>query len=372
MDENIVVRPYEPGDKDQIVQLLNLVFQGWPHFNIKGTSLDHWTWKFEQNPTRKYNVIVGEVDKKIIACDHGFYTTAMVGGKAALCRQGVDSAVHPDYRGRGIYHNMDRQKDEKDSINKVKLVYSVTTNPILVNRESKKDQVRPHYITDLSRLIRISDVDVFVNNLKSKSSFNKISLKYMIKAAKTLNSAHILSHNAKKINSASVKIKTVEKFDESVNLLWEKIKDDYCFMVERTAEYLNWRYLDPRGGNYIVKQAEENEAVIGFIVFGINSFDIQNPRGYIIDLCTLADRPDCAQLLISDALNFFNESKINTVECWVSKGHYYGSLFEKFGFVDEKSDVQLSFNTDKIEALKPLMDSKPGQILFQLGDADWI
>jgi len=50
MKKNFIVRPYCSGDEEKLVQLLQLVFNGWPRFDINCTSLDHWKWKYENNP----------------------------------------------------------------------------------------------------------------------------------------------------------------------------------------------------------------------------------------------------------------------------------------------------------------------------------
>jgi len=175
--------------------------------------------------------------------------------------------------------------------------------------------------------------------------------------------------------STTYKISDVEKFDERMNIFWGKVKEDYNFIAERTAEYVNWRYRDPRGGVYVVKQAEENGEIIGYIVLRVASHtrDSDETSGYIVDLCTLRNRLDCAASLVAEASDFFDNKGVNEVEYWINKGHPYEALFNHFDFLNERNDVNVPLSPPKrFPELEDVENSKPHEILFQLGDTDWI
>ena len=38
-------RPYELSDGEKIVELLDIVFNGWPKHDLRCTPLEHWEWK---------------------------------------------------------------------------------------------------------------------------------------------------------------------------------------------------------------------------------------------------------------------------------------------------------------------------------------
>ncbi len=60
-------------------------------------------------------------------------------------------------------------------------------------------------------------------------------------------------------------------------------------------EYLNWRYSDRRGGDYILKEAIEGERALGYVVLRVNGYQEKYPVGYIVDLLALPGRyPDYA------------------------------------------------------------------------------
>ena len=44
--------------------------------------------------------------------------------------------------------------------------------------------------------------------------------------------------------SHSSAIKQIKGFDHRVNLLWDRVKDDYVVVVPRTEKFLNWRFTE--------------------------------------------------------------------------------------------------------------------------------
>jgi hypothetical protein len=58
-----------------------------------------------------------------------------------------------------------------------------------------------------------------------------------------------------------------------VDDLWRQVSNRHDFIVERRRDYLNWRYLDPSAGQYVIKQAESDEGrLLGFCVLRINRY----------------------------------------------------------------------------------------------------
>jgi ribosomal protein S18 acetylase RimI-like enzyme len=90
----IDVRPYKPSDEDQIVNLLNLCFGEW------GT-LQKWQFLYPQYPTfDEDNVFVMENEN-----DGGLHLRDLViQRKLKICTASLsDAAIHPRYRGKGLY-----------------------------------------------------------------------------------------------------------------------------------------------------------------------------------------------------------------------------------------------------------------------------
>ena len=82
MKKEYEVRLYRPGDEEEIVELLQLVFDEWPDLDLKCSPLEHWRWKFEDNPLKMNSIAVGESNNRIIGFLHGIYRRIKIGKKA--------------------------------------------------------------------------------------------------------------------------------------------------------------------------------------------------------------------------------------------------------------------------------------------------
>jgi hypothetical protein len=145
----------------------------------------------------------------------------------------------------------------------------------------------------------------------------------------------------------------------------------YHFIIEKNREYLNWRYCDPRSnikGRYLIKQIEQDDEILGFIVLEIRNKDDYS-EGYVVDLLALPDRMDVARRLLEVSCLFFRDSGINVVHYRVVKNHPYQGLFSEQGFIDVPSKLHLSYKMFyHKEKMQIIENSKPIQIHFNYGD----
>lgn len=329
------VEKYQPGDEENIVELLQLVFNGWPHFDLPCTPLEHWKWKFVDNPLSRLMIVkaVRKSDNKIIGCYHGVDLNVKIGDEILNFNNGGDVAVHQDFRRMGMYKKMNEYITELRWNAGIKIIFWSTGNPIL----AKVKPGRIKFPKVVSHFYRIRNVDLHFKMVPIDNAWIK-KIGYLI-----LNSINNVSNFAKSHLSSKkkVKIKRVSHFDASVNIFWDTIVGDYSFIVERTQDYLNWRYCDIRGGNYHVSIAEEEGSLIGYCVSRINRYNEDYPKGYIVDLLTHPNRYDVSEALIQDAVDFFDGSNVNIIDCLAIRSSQLGNSLKKCGFVDSRSRLFL-------------------------------
>jgi hypothetical protein len=368
MDSGASIRRYRGGDEENIVELLRIAFNGWPQFDLECTPLDHWKWKFRSQEEKAWTTIA-ESNNKIVGCNHKFYLKAKIGDQIIQASQAVDSAVHPDYRGSGVYSRMRTYQTEKDreTPQPEHMMYWASNNPIIVKKEDKMGCNNfPH---PLIRLVRITDID---SHPFKNGTAKMLFIKCGYNALKMLNKLQGVPRKTR-AESPRLKIEDVAEFDERYESFWNQIKNHYAFITERSRGYLEWRYCDPRGGKYTVKQAVEDDEIIGYVVLRVNRYIADYPTGYIVDLCTLRDRPDCVDSLIAESLRSFDAMGVNCVNYCTIKGHPHQKHMEKFGFLDTRSNLYISYKPyrDATE-LDEFKNAPPGKILFQYNDIDWI
>jgi hypothetical protein len=159
-----------------------------------------------------------------------------------------------------------------------------------------------------------------------------------------------------------------------INHFWREIKDHYTFIVERTFDYLNWRYFDPRSGEYVVRQAEGNGQVLGYSVIRFNRYRRDYSIGCIADVIALPGRFDVVDRLVADAISQFEVEKLNMVRCQVIKGHPYEKILGRLGFVDSRVKSYFSYQMyqDIDDEVNKLISSGADRKYFAYGDYDAI
>ena len=365
MNSKFDIRPYRKGDEEGIVQLLQLVFNGWPHLDLRCTAMDHWKWKYESDHIRRPYISVAVSDEEIIGCHHSIPFWVKIGDKIRLCTSSFDYAVHPDFRKMGISTKMGTDLSlEWRRKEGVYLDYHITGNPILIRSFSKSKPRFPYKITNL---VWIED---FKKQLQAMPVENpwKVRLGYVtLKLINNLKKSFTVSHNS----GQDVDIIEIDEFDNRIDDFWAETSDFHNFIVVRNRGFLNWRYCDPRGGKFIVKQAVEKEKVLGYVVAYINYYRKNYPIGYIVDLLTLPHRIDVAKILVDKVLSYFVDNGVNIVNYQVVNGHPYQKILNNYGFLNSRIEINMFYNPIVANGeLIELERDKPERTHISWGDHD--
>lgn len=360
------VRPFQPGDEKGIVELLELVFDGWPKFDIPCSPLEYWRWKYQKNPLRMDQIAVGVSDHRIVGCLHSFSLKIKVGNKICLGTQALDLVVHPEFRRKVIFKKMldlaTKMRKESGS----QFHYYLTWNPWLNKHLSKSYREFPYVIT---RLYRIHDIGLQLRKQLVKYAFIYRCGFHLVKLANRCRNALRPCCPP----SYDFQIGKMIHFDERMERFWEEIKVHYQFIVERSQDYLNWRYCDPRCGGYLVKIAQRDAKILGYMVLRIDRHRPDYPIGYIVDLLTLPNQLDVATALVEDAVSYFDSHQINMVLCMIKKNHPCEAILKRNGFITKRERVPLLYKEyAEIEELKRSEASSSSRIHFAYGDLDVI
>lgn len=334
---HITFRPYRNSDEEGIVDLLSNIYNGWPNIDINCSQVEHWTWKYIDNPENKNIITIAETDSKIVGCFHTTPLKIKIGNTIHSAAYGADYAVHPEFRGKMVSRTLSTQgfEDEKDA--GISLHYSITGNPILIKVLSRRHNRFPYPIRNL---VKIKDISKQLKKMPVKNPFFVKTGYHVSKLAQRTKNILNLRNPENSFN-----IVEVEKFDANINDFWDKASKDYYFIIERKKEYLNWRYCDHRAGNYSVKLVMEQDQILGYMVTCINQYRADYPVGYLVDVLALPERGDVVDALIIDALNYFNANDVNIVNFQVLEDHPYEKILQKHGFLDSRIKIFVFFNT---------------------------
>jgi GNAT superfamily N-acetyltransferase len=356
-DSDYIVRLYRPGEEEEIVEVLKISFPEWGDAKFP---LDYWKWKYLDCPLGSH-VVVADWDGKIVGVECHLLLKILIDEKISLSSYSDDSAVHPDYRRKGISKNMLQYALD---LSTRAMHFAIQTHEATVKNAKRQGMVL--FPFSISHMLHVRDVD---KHFRMKQTENNLVVRFGFSVLKLLNRIKNLPRQTK--TKSNLKILEISKFDERINKFWEKIRDDYNFIIEKNREYLNWRYCDPRNnlkGRYFVKQAEQDGEILGFIVLETRSKDGYS-EGYIVDLLTCPGRMDVARKLVEETCSFFWESEFNAVHYRVVKDHPYQVIFSEQGFIEIPSKLHMTYKMfyDK-EKMQVIKDSKPSQIHFNYGD----
>jgi GNAT superfamily N-acetyltransferase len=360
--EKVTIRLYEKGDDEGIVELLDLVFDGWPNYDITYSPLEHWRWKYLGFEGTPY-ISVAE-DGGIVGCNLGYRVSFRVSGKSITGYYAADTAVHPDYRGKRISSRIIEYQNNHFAGLGAKFTYWGTSNPIYISYGKRR--ARPLLPFKITNFVRILDIDKQLQAMPVPKPFlNKAGYT----ALKTLNT---IRNSLEKCNRLVPKfeIREIDKFPEEINLLTEAVATNHPFMVERGQEYLNWRYTDPRAGKFTVKTAYNppDGEILGCCVIRVNRIRWDYPVGFIMELMALPSRFDVVDELLKHAVTYFDLQGVNIVNVLASDGHNYRRILNRNGFLDSRVEPYVFINSLVNEAIIPRKTGKPGYFTF--GDLD--
>lgn len=357
------VLPYQPGDEEGIVELLQSVFDGWPHFDLECTPLDHWRWKYERDHINQKVIAIARTrDGRIVGVNHAVPVNIKIGDAMSSCYQATDLAIDPDHRRRKLFPKMSEIKTRLHNEYNTYLNYGTTGNPRAIEASIKAGRLG--FPKKIASLVRINDVGLHFKNVKvDNPELLNIGVR-VLNIVKGIGGPRF---------SDGFQSQVVHKFDDRFSSFWNQIRREYDFIVDRSPDYLNLRYCDPRGGGYHIRSIEEAGEILGYIVLRINRYNQEYPEGYIVDFLTYPDRLDVAESLLSDAISFFQGNNINAIRYRVVTRHYYEGLFKRYGFIDSIQLLRVNLHPIDIgPEWEVFMNAPAYRLHFQYGDSDSI
>ncbi len=368
MSDDIQVRGANTEDVVQVVKLLKLVFNDWPHIHIGGSSEDYWRWKYTRYPNRPLEIVLAESDGEVIGVNHSYPVTIKIGDKILSCNHATDLGIHPDFRRLGIYPRLSEFKTALHKSTGCKLNYGITNIPRVI--ESSKVAGRPPFPHQVKAMMRVHDIDLHIEKKKIE---NPLIVKTGVRTLQTLDNIRRRIRDSTPDLDLNIKIEKIDTFNDSFTYFWDEISEHYDFIVERSPAYLNWRYCDTRGGSFDKYVAFLDEQILGYVVSSVNRYQPDYPEGYIVDILYLPDRSDVARVLLNRVIEDMDKDNINVVHGFAVEDNVIESIFRQFGFLDTRRNPYIMLNPFCVGAeWDKFLSSHPSRVHFEYGDTDWV
>ncbi|MBU2489628.1 MAG: GNAT family N-acetyltransferase [Proteobacteria bacterium] len=216
---DLILRPYQPGDENQILGLRARVFGDADPVRSKMAA---WKWQFADNPAGPGFIHLAEDAGRVKAQYAAIPTRMRVNGREEVFGFSCDTMVHPNYRKQGLFAALARECYARmEAQHGVRVVWGFPNEksmPGFVNRLGwERAGSAPTRLTLPHPALLLSPI---------------------LRHARGAGDTDALAGPA-----GDAVIEPVDRFGEEFDALWEQWAPAEGVVQVRDAAYLNWRYL---------------------------------------------------------------------------------------------------------------------------------
>ncbi len=276
-------RSYQAGDEIAILELFRIVFG-------KEMSSKYWNWRFVNNPfsNELFIELMWDGDKLV-----GHYAVSpvemMINGNTEKTALSMTTMTHPEYGGRGIFSQLAESLYGKLSKSNYRMVWGFPNN-------------NSHY--GFNKNLLWSDIAVQGMMTLSAKSF----LRFM------------------NTDAVGISIRKMEEIESK--LLFQLNSSAKNIKINKTKEYIQWRYFDNPTAIYKMVRSQDSRGIIIYKV--IPSFTDRNQSE--IDIMDVAFDNEISVLASLLASVYNTEESVIQFNLWDSLFSVNQIIFEKIGF----------------------------------------
>jgi len=306
----MIFRAYQEGDMDPILSLFSQCFG-------REMKADYWKWRFLNNPICQRFIYLAW-DNETLA-SHYAVSPVVVSVEDAdyLTSLSMTTMTRPDYRGMKLFPCLANLVYEQMA----KLDYIMVWG--FPNPKSHQVFLRDLHWADL--------YEIPTMQLK-------------------------IAQNAKKY--------TIEiSMDDQIAFEYtDNIYSAGRIHVKKNSEYLKWRYRDNPINKYTnLVIAKENK---------VSSFCVVKKYCNTLDIVDFqAKNEEEGEKLLIEAVSFACQNKLECINCWAPRHHFFHSLCEKMGFINREPITYLGYRQLAENKLKKISNNYSDWYI-QMGDSD--
>ncbi len=230
-----------PNDIDELyLAMREIMIENQTH-NVDSYDKAFWKWQYQDLPGKRSFVYVGKnIDGKILAYYHVPIYIGQVDGKDEQYAMIQDVAVSASLRGQGVFKRLAIYANEDLDKEGINIIYTFPNHKSIhtfekYNAFSHLDSL-PSYILPLD------------NRMMIGSKFSLLGLHKIIGAP--FNFIFKILFPSKKQNGF---IERANNFTDEITKVYHEFTANYAFGINRSKEYLNWRYINkPKQNTHIL------------------------------------------------------------------------------------------------------------------------
>ena len=329
--DRVLVRLATAGDYDAIAEHFVRCFdEGWPPYDISCSVSDHVAWKLTADELCAEQQIIATLDDDpsyVIAMTSWVRRPIWIRGEQRVIIDVGDISVRPEWRMIRINQ---KRRDLRKALGHES--YDLQMSWLPHHPARRKSGLRQPILGN--RVLVLWKPA----SLRSLIQVPRRTLGWK-HAARVISDA--LRHRFRMPHRSRFagQLVDLERFDDRTDAMWEAAKPQFEFALERTQDYLNWRYADPRAGRFEVRAAVEDGTVIGYCVTKPTADSAE-----IVDLLVRPGRLDALEALVADAVARVKRESKRDLHCWLPQRHPYVATVRALWFYDSGRDPSLRYS----------------------------
>jgi len=313
--ERWLLREYREGDEEAIIGL---------HREVFGSEADRrwWEWRYLGGPAGRAIMMLAESNGRIVGQYAVVPVRMKMGHETCLAGLSLDTMVHPDYRGGGMFTRLAEAAYATASERGYRWVYGFP------NGNSHHGFVARLGWTDL-----YDGIPLWVRPLNLGAVIRKRYGSRLVAGAGACAgrvAMGLFLRPRKATGRCSVR--EIRHFDERFDGLWKDVSERYRIAVIRDRAYLEWRYARRPDAAYTIFAAEDGDRLGGYVVLrAMPRFGLK--IGFIMEMVVAGGMVEISRDLIAGSLEFFRRGGMDIVGCLVPPTHPDARLWREMGFL---------------------------------------
>ena len=337
-------RQFQRGDESAIAELARRVYPA----TVPEEYARAWQWKYLASP-KGFSCWVAEADGRLVGHYASMILDATLQGQKLLISQVADAFVDPDWRGLGIFVSLGRKLLAELASRGVHISYGVP------NQAAMPGHNRLSWVT-IKRMPRYLAV------LDQKKAIQQYTGGTLKRVALRLGSLATTHRAAKSDQHSLVPLSDGLRALETISRMYVLTTD---FSIERTADYLDWRYSRSPLRRYRALVSEQYGAVSAVLVVGMTP----TGTGQVVEFVVRPDRGPDGSRLLQNALSLFSTEGGHSAEA-VASTQFTGHTLSASGFL-RVSKLSLIAHANDAGGRALVSQMKRNRyMVFSLGDTD--